>query len=646
MLKNLKIAQKLFVAFSVIILIFLALSVYEIYNLNYLGKLQDNGSKLANDAIVVADNSALGPKTYQVIADAIINRNLTESLASWAKIQDENAKAFAKIAKIVDTPEETQLLEKAKAAYDAVLFNFDNMLIPLLRDPNAKADDIAKVDDTFDSDIEQISISLDAIYEYINKESDAGDAHYDEQKANVVMIITIIMSLVVLISVIILVYFNKNIKGILKSLVDELTRLTKAAINGQLKERAELEKINFEFRGIAEGFNQTLDALIAPLNMAAEYVNNISTGNLPEPIKEQYFGEFNIIKNNLNSLIESQWQIIEKSKLVANGDLSIELKKRSDKDELMESLTAMVQSTARIVNDVRMAASNIAAASQQMSSNSQQMSQGATEQASSAEEVSSSMEEMAANIQQNTDNAQTTDKIATRSALDIEVTSRSVNLTVETMRSIAEKVTIISDIAFQTNILALNAAVEAARAGEHGRGFAVVAAEVRKLAERSQVAAGEINAITKSSVDIAETAGKQLEKVVPDIQKTSSLVQEITAASMEQSSGANQINNAIMQLNKVTQQNAAASEEMATSSEELASQAQQLMELMSYFKIGDEREERMARPARQFGQTPVAKKVESVHNLISKNSHKVVQKNTGVTYNMPVEAKDDEFERY
>jgi methyl-accepting chemotaxis protein len=274
---------------------------------------------------------------------------------------------------------------------------------------------------------------------------------------------------------------------------------------------------------------------------------------------------------------------------IADGDLTIQID-TARKDELGDSARAlkrMVDKIKEVITTIVMASDNIASASVQMSSSSQQMSEGATEQAASAEEVSSSMEEMAANIQQNTDNAQQTEKIALKAADDIQEGSKAVNETVVSMREIAEKISIIGEIARQTNLLALNAAVEAARAGEHGKGFAVVAAEVRKLAERSQSAATEIDQVSASSVAVAEKSGKLLEQIVPDIQKTARLVQEISASSREQSTGAEQVNSAIQQLNQVTQQNAAAAEEIASNSEELASQAEQMKDTIEFFKIDD-----------------------------------------------------------
>ncbi|MDD5642464.1 MAG: methyl-accepting chemotaxis protein, partial [Syntrophales bacterium] len=201
-----------------------------------------------------------------------------------------------------------------------------------------------------------------------------------------------------------------------------------------------------------------------------------------------------------------------------------------------------------------------------------------------------------ANIKQNSDNAQQTEKIALKAAEDTKEGGNAVTETVTAMKEIASKISIIEEIARQTNLLALNAAIEAARAGEHGKGFAVVASEVRKLAERSQTAAGEINKLSASSVEVAERAGEMLERIVPDIQKTADLVQEINAASNEQRSGANQINMAIQQLDQVIQQNAAASEEMASTSEELLSQAEQLQTTIGFFRIADNGGSLAARP--------------------------------------------------
>jgi methyl-accepting chemotaxis protein len=278
---------------------------------------------------------------------------------------------------------------------------------------------------------------------------------------------------------------------------------------------------------------------------------------------------------------------------LAAGNLSATIKDEFD-DEigvLSRSLQTMTEKLNSVISKVREASNNIASASEQISGTAQQMSEGANEQASAAEEVSSSMEEMAANIQQNTDNARQTESIALLSSKGVDDSFQTTELAVNSMKEIADKIGIIGEISRQTNILALNAAVEAARAGEFGRGFAVVAAEVRKLAERSQVAATEIDRLSKYGVNVSAEAGSKLKAIVPEIQKTTNLVQEIAAASVEQNSGADQINSAIQQLSSITQQNASASEEMASSSEELAGLAEQLREMIAFFKLNEGRKE-------------------------------------------------------
>ncbi len=289
-------------------------------------------------------------------------------------------------------------------------------------------------------------------------------------------------------------------------------------------------------------------------------------------------------------LVNPLKELQEVARKVSEGELNVKanIQQNDEIGALGGAIDQMVEKLREIVENIKYGAKNISSASEQVSSSSQQLSQGASEQASSTEEVSSSMEEMVSNIQQNSDNAQQTEKIAKEASEGIQEGNKAAQNSVTSMREIAEKISIINDIAFQTNILALNAAVEAARAGEYGKGFAVVAEEVRKLAERSSEAANEIDEKSKYGVDISEKAGQKLEEIVPEIDKTSKLVQEITAASNEMNSGADQVNNAIQQLNSVTQQNASSSEELATSAEELSSQAEQLRQTIAFFNLNGE----------------------------------------------------------
>ncbi len=276
-------------------------------------------------------------------------------------------------------------------------------------------------------------------------------------------------------------------------------------------------------------------------------------------------------------------------KQIASGDLTatLDIDQKDEIGELVAAMNGMVARLNNIVAAVQKAADNVASGSEEMSSSSEELSQGSTEQASNLEQVTSSMEEMASNIGQNADNAAETEKIARQAAQDAEEGGRQVQNTVQAMKDIAEKISIIEEIARQTNLLALNAAIEAARAGDAGKGFAVVAAEVRQLAERSGQAAKEIGELSVSSLDIADKAGKMLEKMVPDIRKTAELIQEINAASKEQTAGATQINAAIAQFDQVVQQNASSAEEVSSTSQELAGQAQQLQSTMGFFRVSD-----------------------------------------------------------
>ena len=371
----------------------------------------------------------------------------------------------------------------------------------------------------------------------------------------------------------------------IQNLVADTTTLAGAATIGDLSKRADLGRHQGDFRNVVKGVNETLDALIGPLKVSADYVDRISKGDTPAKITDVYHGDFNLIKGNLNVLIEAMEAVSEAAQAISHGDLTVTIKTRSEQDKLMKAMAEMVEGLGRTASDIKTAAGEVRTGSATLSSSIMQLSQGASEQAASAEEASSAMEEMVANIKQSAENATQTEKIAMQSAADAREGGKCVAEAVSAMKEIASKISIIEEIARQTNMLALNAAIEAARAGEHGKGFAVVAAEVRKLAERSQKAAGEINQLSSSTVKVAEKAGEMLEKLVPHIQHTAELVQEITAASNEQNAGVAQINTALQQLQGVIQDNASAAEEMAATSEELSGQAEQMLSTVNFFKL-------------------------------------------------------------
>ncbi len=333
--------------------------------------------------------------------------------------------------------------------------------------------------------------------------------------------------------------------------------------------------------------------------------------------QSQARNEVRALADSLSRLIHAEQDLAAIAEEIARGNLAVTVKPRSEKDSLGNALASMVDKLSEVIGEVRTAADGLSSAAGQVSASSASLSQGTNEQAASVEETTSSLEEMSASITQNAENGRQMEQMAKKGARDAEESGLAVNESVGAMKSIAEKISIVQEIASQTNLLALNAAIEAARAGEHGRGFAVVATEVRKLAERSQTAAKEIGGLAGASVAVAERAGSLIGELVPAIRKTADLVQEVAAASAEQSGGVGQMNRAMSQIDQVTQRNASAAEELSSTAEELASQAESFQQLMSFFRVkGSDAFSRPSRPAAVVARMSIAPHVTTVRPAI------------------------------
>ena len=395
-------------------------------------------------------------------------------------------------------------------------------------------------------------------------------------------------------------YSASMIPGMLETHKELTTRYRNELRKFDPSDARSTQRVDLALRGLDRPLTEAMDALLDSVEAqtASRYstmsteartrFNAVRTTFIIVLVVGVVFAMF-LAWATINSVTRPIAELVGIANRIAEGDLS-EVKESDRKDEtgqLQTAMQKMTESLAQTIAQVRSAADALSGASAQVSATAANLSQGTSEQAASVEETTASLEQMSASITQNADNSRTTESTAVKGAKDAEESGRVAGETTTAMKTIAQKITIIEDIAYQTNLLALNAAIEAARAGEHGKGFAVVATEVRKLAERSQSAANEISGLAVSSVSVAERSGALLAELVPAIRKTAELVQEVAAASREQSSGVTQINQAMSQVDQVTQRTASAAEELASTAEEMSAQAEALQQLVAFFRVND-----------------------------------------------------------
>jgi methyl-accepting chemotaxis protein len=482
------------------------------------------------------------------------------------------------------TPEEERIL--AKVHQDTIQYrNALNKIVDLRAN---KVNDAETLDKAVSGADKPLAEALDQLRKITAQTTKRADEKMTEVSARARQLIVSALVLLVILSVLAAVFITRSITLPLNNAVQAANRLAEGDLAVSLHSEAKDEtgQLLRAMGNMVAKLKQVIDGQRSAVQAAnkGDFSTRIDLQGLQGFQKEMGEGLNQLVTTTQGGIDD----MVGMMEAIAGGDLTRTIDKKYEGafGEMMGFANSAVAKLSQVVSEVNDSAAALAAASEQVSATAQSLSQAASEQAASVEESSASMEQMTASISQNTENAKVTDAMASKAAVEATEGGSAVKETVSAMKQIATKIVIIDDIAYQTNLLALNAAIEAARAGEHGKGFAVVAAEVRKLAERAQVAAQEIGAVAGSSVNLAEKAGTLLDSMVPNIKKTSDLVQEITAASEEQASGVSQINMAMGQLSQTTQQNAAGSEELASTAEEMSSQAEELQHTMSFFNVG------------------------------------------------------------
>lgn len=635
---NIKVGKKIFGGY-LIVMAFLGLAIiYQIISIGNLAVLQDEAASRSDDAVELGHIMERMVSAYSVMADAVINRKLEETQKDFAAIKTQASKDIIRVKKLVDTDAEMEWAKKVESDYFEYLNIFETEMLPIL----LNVEDVAKRFDDANK-INHIAANVDLLYPIIadaiiNRKIDRSKNDFARAKETAFNDIDIVRSLADTAAEKAMAEdFAKRYANYLSIFEKEMLPILERSESAKEKfaDMSEIQKLDGKVDVIRDLTREPLEEILKSLereaHLAVEQMTKIQEldGRIDAKLVDTDEGFEKIITSLGNEMVEADElfdatqkrtiliatflslagagialaisivvtrnitvplsEAVRFNNKLADGDLMVDINtdRKDEIGEMMSAMKFMSNKLKSVIGGVKSVGNQVSSGSSELSSSSQSVSSGASEQSASVQETSSSLEEIHASVKQNADNANQTEQISTKTASLAEKGGKAVSETLEAMKVITDKIGIIEDIAYKTNLLALNAAIEAARAGEHGRGFAVVASEVRKLAANSDHAASEISELAKNSVSVAQSAQKMLEEIVPEIKKTADLVVEINSASQEQSSGIEQITLAMTQLENVTQSNASLSEELAATAEEMNAQAENLNQIVGFFKIDE-----------------------------------------------------------
>jgi methyl-accepting chemotaxis protein len=590
MLANMKLATRLGLGFGLLVLLLLLVSVL---SLQRLEAVNDNTRLIVEDRYVkVSQLNETVARTFdsgRQLRNLLLYSGDTEMVQFRQKIEENRGKsraALSKVESMINTEKGRELFKQITARQSALDAGYERFFA-LLGAEKDKTRAVEYLKAEFAPANNAYAAALDAMSDLqeglMQKSAEEAQATYVQTRN----LVTGLSAGAVLFSVLLAFVLTRSVTRPIGGAVTAANKLAAGdlSVDIQTTARDETGQLLRAMQHMVDRFKQVIQG-------QQQAVAAANRGDFKVRVETTGLAGFQLeMAQGLNALMATTGasidDVVRVMSALADGDLtrSIDKPYEGSFGEMKQYVNDTVAKLSAVVSEVNGGAESLAGASEEVSATAQSLSQAASEQAAGVEETSASLEQMTASIAQNTENAKVTDGMATQASKEAAEGGEAVRATVAAMKQIAQKIGIIDDIAYQTNLLALNAAIEAARAGEHGKGFAVVAAEVRKLAERSQVAAQEIGTVASSSVELAERAGKLLDHMVPNIKKTSDLVQEITAASEEQSSGVGQINAAVTQLSQTTQQNASASEELAATAEQMSGHAEQLQQAIAFFRL-------------------------------------------------------------